>query len=143
MTRTDQRLRRLESLLSAIGDPDARWLADALQRRRHFGGSIDARLTDAGRIERDRLLVALRQQHFPALSVNAAALTIAALTRRYEAIGWPRDRDAEAIPPRLDHTPEGIIWRILAAGQTVPRWRQLLSILQRQGSAIAPPPVVS
>jgi hypothetical protein len=137
-----ERLRRIEQRLLALGDPDSRWLASALRARRYYGGTIDARLTDAYRMERDSLLCGLYLAFFGHLSLSAGAVAIERFAKRYAATSWPRDRHSARVPEYLIGRPGNVVWLIMANDQTVPGWRQIYTILQSHPVVIAKRSVV-
>lgn len=79
--------------------------------------------------ERDRLLLDLAAQHFAGLrSVRARARAVLTAARRYQAIGWLRDRNA-ATCPRQPESVAGMVWAVLKAWPDLPAERRLHDLL--------------
>ena len=83
--------------------------------------------------ERDRVLIELARVHFNALpSVRARARAILNAARRYEAIGWLRDRNA-VTNPRPPESVEGMVWAVLKAWPDMPSNTVLRDLLASAG----------
>lgn len=121
-----------------VGDlpltPDLRsWLASSLGR--YLGHDCDNLNEAFGLIQghggvpwwrehairqRDEALRALSREHYGDLSVYGRAKAIAEISRRYQAICWPRDRLLHEMPERYRGTPKAALWRAFRSEAKMP-----------------------
>jgi hypothetical protein len=108
--------------------------AAALAKRKKSRGGKSARWAAALAQRNNQRLRPLHAKLYPTLPPGAAALLMCTNFRRYESDRWPRERDYPVAP--LDE-PARTFWMILrdheAGGPKMPGWRQLATILGRQG----------
>ncbi len=85
---------------------------------------------EAGIRKRDGALLALSRAEFGDLSTYARAKAIAAMSRRYQATCWSRDRRLDKMPKRYRGTPKEHLWRAFKSGAKMPvSERRLRTIL--------------
>jgi hypothetical protein len=140
----DQLARALGTIRERVGDDrDVVWLVETIERRPAVR-KVLARKNRGGKSARQAAALERRNQALRQLRANklyatlppgAAASLICANFQTYEAIRWPRERDAP-VAPRDE--PLRTFWMILrdhhkADGPKMPGWRQLATILDRQG----------
>lgn len=137
-----QLARTLGKIRERAGDDlDVLRLVQAIERRpgvrkelsqKNRGGKSER--WAAALAQRNQALRQLRAELYATQQPGAAAALIAGKFRRYECERWPRERGC-LVAPRDE--PQRTFWTILrdheAGGPKMPRWRQLATILDRQG----------